>query len=216
MSRRRAQAAAGNARARTAEVRYHGAQACAAAAAEGASRSAACCLRWPVLGGEVYKREFPTTSRAGSGSLKKPQDDREHNKFSSMAAADSLHALPDELLLAVSAFLDLPRDLLAFQAVGIRHRALPSADLWRLLCTARWQRWPRYRLTEARERWLEEHFPATTWMERYRVMELDTARSTLTHEELQSLCWHVRAGRYCPAASSASRSHAPPATPAGV
>ena len=103
-----------------------------------------------------------------------------------------LDALPDEIVVAVASTLTKPRELLALSAVSHHFRALPTSPLWRALCEACWQPWPRYRLTPTREAWLHKHKVYTdySWQARYRHFQSDAARTTLTAEEMRDLSWH--------------------------
>ena len=101
-----------------------------------------------------------------------------------------LDELPDELHVAVAAFLPTPRDLARFCATNKRATGYNTHQLWRRLCAARWADWPRYALTPAREAWLAEQHATLDWRGRYRHFEADASRTILTLEEMKSLNWH--------------------------
>ena len=87
---------------------------------------------------------------------------------------------------------------------------VPLARRWRELCKARWECWPHYRLTDARERWLDVELPLEHarpprwpcrvkaveapsplgWLGRYRWVELDALRTRLIDEDLTRQCWY--------------------------
>ena len=98
--------------------------------------------------------------------------------------------LPDELQVAVAAWLSAPRDLLQLGATCHRAHGLPTDDLWRSICAARWAAWPSYALTPQREAHLAQRHPTMGWKARYRHFEADARRQHITQEELRELGWH--------------------------
>lgn len=106
-----------------------------------------------------------------------------------MEEASTIDSLADELWVSIAAFLPAA-DLLRFGSACRRAHGLPTDALWRALCEKRWAGWPHYKLSPAREAWLEERLPATTWCARYQHTETDAARTTMTHEDVCSLNWH--------------------------
>jgi len=100
----------------------------------------------------------------------------------------NLDDLVDELWLSIAASL-APIDLLALQCVCRRAAELPTdGACWRQLCAKRWESKPRFRLTPARERWLDANQPLT-WQRRYYFFEADAKRTTISDAELQTLTW---------------------------
>ena len=100
--------------------------------------------------------------------------------------------LPPEIHTHIGCFLDA-RSLLAYCATCRALGELQWDQTWRALCKARWQPWPRYRLTERRaELWLElaaNGAPINSWLGRYRWVEADAARKELRDGELSQLEW---------------------------
>merc|ERR1711869_95316 len=86
-----------------------------------------------------------------------------------------LSSLPDELILSVSGCLQ-PLELLRLHSTCRRIQSLPLDRIWRARCAERWQHYPRYALTAAREHWLEEHKPGS-WLARFRFVEQDLKRT---------------------------------------
>ena len=95
--------------------------------------------------------------------------------------------LPEELIVTVASHLP-PTDLLKLIRADHRLNALPVDALWRNLCSEAWKRWPRYALTEERERWLSQHMPGS-WVDRYRLIGRDMARTAVTTAELEEGEW---------------------------
>jgi len=104
-------------------------------------------------------------------------------------ASPTLDGLLDELVLAVLTFLPAP-SLVAVQRT-CHHLGGLAGDgtIWRSLCAARWQNKPRYRLTAARERWLDVHLPLP-WKDRFAFFERDARRQHLHPSELVTNRWH--------------------------
>ena len=97
--------------------------------------------------------------------------------------------IPDDLLVTVASFLHTPNDLLNYTAACHRTLALPTDHLWRALCETRWNAWPRYALTAERNAWFTQHQPDLGWRARYRHVEADAARTSITIAELVSHHW---------------------------
>jgi hypothetical protein len=100
----------------------------------------------------------------------------------------SFHSLPDVLVVAVAGFLPA-RDLCQLEMANKRTQLLDLEAVWRELCSTRWKNWPRYRLSESRLVWINEHQSHLDWKGRYIWAEEDVARSRITWEELESLKW---------------------------
>ncbi|KAL7525223.1 hypothetical protein ACHAWF_001264 [Thalassiosira exigua] len=104
----------------------------------------------------------------------------------------SLHSLSDDLLCSIASFLE-PRDLLNQPVVSRRFRSLDGSafdSIWRQRCASRWENWPRYRMTPARVRRLDEKFPREGWKRRFLLTETDVARTTLRPGEIEELGWY--------------------------
>ena len=99
-----------------------------------------------------------------------------------------LDQLPVDLLSHCLAQLPDARSLVRACAVSSRWRTLASNDMWKELCRARWEDWPPYRLSSEKERQLLAA-GSIDWRERYRFVEADVRRSTITNEEMTSLPW---------------------------
>jgi hypothetical protein len=101
----------------------------------------------------------------------------------------SFSGLPDALLKDIARFLP-PEDLCRFEMIDRRTNGLDTQDLWEQICKARWEQWPRYRLTPARLQWLEENLPTLNWKDRYVWAEEDATRTRITWEELEAMSWY--------------------------
>lgn len=102
-------------------------------------------------------------------------------------------SLSDDILCSSLAPYFDAQTLLNLPCLSRRLRAFGDASLdplWKKRCRARWQDWPRYRLTEGRDRELAEKFPTYNWKKKYLWAEKDAARTTLTKDELESLGWY--------------------------
>lgn len=102
-----------------------------------------------------------------------------------------IEGLPDEIWLAVGQTLR-PHDLLSLCATCNRANQLDTNSLWRALCALCWEEWPMYRLTSAREAWLDANDSTRelTWKKRYQLFQADAKRTVIMPEELQQLPWH--------------------------
>ena len=102
-------------------------------------------------------------------------------------------SLSDDILCSsLGPYFDA-QTLLNLPCLSRRLRAFGDANLdplWKKRCRTRWQDWPRYRLTEERERELAERFPTYNWKKKYLFMEKDSMKQTLTKDELESLGWY--------------------------
>ena len=98
--------------------------------------------------------------------------------------------LPDELIVQVASNL-APSGLLRLLASCRRLHSLPTDALWKAFCEARWEPWPRYRLSAERVRWLDaqETLPRA-WIGRYRHFEADALRTEISAAELIELSWN--------------------------
>jgi hypothetical protein len=99
-------------------------------------------------------------------------------------------SLTEELLLQVAEFLPA-EDVLRFQSVSKETNQLNTDKLWKKLCETRWNPWPRYRLTEARGKDLDEQMPNTSWKDRYMAIEQDATRTELRESDLHNLRWYL-------------------------
>lgn len=116
---------------------------------------------------------------------------------SSSSSPISFTCLTQALKLYVAEFLS-PRDLLAYQSTCREMAQLPTNAHWRALCRQRWEPWPRYRLTTAREQdlLLESSSSSSlaggnTWKQRYWTVERDATRTTLYESDLHQLDWYL-------------------------
>ena len=100
-------------------------------------------------------------------------------------------------LFYVAEFLS-PRDLLAYQSTcremaQLYRQALIGVRNCR--CRQRWEPWPRYRLTTAREQDLlleSSAWGGSSWKKRwYGTVERDTTRTTLYETDLHQLDWYL-------------------------
>ena len=98
----------------------------------------------------------------------------------------------DILCSSLAPYFDA-QTLLNLPCLSRRLRAFGDENLdplWRKRCRTRWQNWPRYRLTEERDRELAERFPSYNWKKKYLFIEKDAKRTTLAKDELESLGWY--------------------------
>jgi hypothetical protein len=100
----------------------------------------------------------------------------------------SFHALPDAIVKHIASFLPV-KELCHFEQLDRRTRAIDTDEIWRKACENRWRRWPRYKLTPSRLRWIEENLPNLSWKRRYAWGEGDASRTRMMWEELESLSW---------------------------
>ena len=111
----------------------------------------------------------------------------------SQKEVNHLLSLPDALFVSIFDFLN-DKDLLRIELVCKQLRTLFVSgllqELWKSRCERRWQSLPRYRLTESRERWLDEHLKTTCWKARYLWIENDLSRTEITKEEVETLHWY--------------------------
>lgn len=117
----------------------------------------------------------------------------EHGQIAGVAEEDgkelTLAALPDELVVAVVRFLGA-RDLMRWGRVYKKATALPVDDIWRDIAAARWDKWPRYKLTAEREEKLNISFDSVSWRDRYLYFEFETRRCSLGAPELETMSFH--------------------------
>lgn len=127
------------------------------------------------------------------------------------SASFSLSSLADELLLRVAEYLPVS-DLVRYQGLAKKFRGLDAdATVWKRRCEARWEPWPRYRLTRERHAELllleegdnddgrEEQRPHPAslpprrrfWESRYAETEREASRSELRPSDLHGLRWHL-------------------------
>ena len=132
----------------------------------------------------------PTTTGVGNPVAGTPR--REAGDVEPPNAASGLASLSEDILCSSLAPYFEAADMLILPCVSRGLRAFdPNLDsLWRKRCCARWQNWPRYRLTDERDRALAERFPSFTWKEKYLWAEKDSIRTTLTKNELEGLGWY--------------------------
>ena len=101
----------------------------------------------------------------------------------------NFYMLPEDLVLAVAQWLT-PRGLLNLCASSKRMAMLPTQEIWHKLCVSRCEAFPRYRLTQEREAWLQAHLPTANARGWYQYMEQELNRSQISQEELEGLTWH--------------------------
>lgn len=105
------------------------------------------------------------------------------------SASVDLEGLPDSLLLNILSFTEVP-ELVRVELVSIRLQNLDTGALWNAICQDCWKPYPRYRLSEARVRWLDKHMKYYSWKARFAWVQIDLSRTTMTQEELERLDWY--------------------------
>jgi hypothetical protein len=119
--------------------------------------------------------------------------------------------LREELLLHIASYLQ-PFDLLRYQCTSKELSKLNTEPIWEKLCEKRWEKWPRYRLTEEKRNdiIMEQQnnnnnnnnnndndntggllSNTSSWKERYFIIEEDATRLELRSDDLRNLKWYL-------------------------